>query len=241
MRAAERPPQEEDEEEEGGRRPAPLSRAASELPRSAGSSEHLRACLWHWQRLEGMEGFIFGNLPLLCLFDADIPPPPPEDTARPPSLGEETFQQHPLWQRETNYNREALTPAWPGDPSAACPGPACSPLRPVRSEPPAPAAAGSARGLWSSPEQPGCGVHGAGDTDAGGIHRRPPAAGDFWSCIGCISPLAGLDRISEEKGMAMGRALFAIPPWLRSSQIPSNPAQGFILLLVLVQARKGPT
>lgn len=32
--------------------------------------------------------------------------------------------------------------------------------------------------------------------------------------------------------MAMGRALFAIPPWLQSSQIPSNPIQGFILFLL---------
>lgn len=105
---------------------------------------------------------------------------------------------------------------------------------PEPSLPPGPQRAAGSRRSWKHSgkvEQPGCGVHGAGDTDAGGIHHRPPAAGDFWSCIGSISPLAALDHVSQEKGTAMGRALFVIPSWLQSSQIPSNPTLGFILLL----------
>lgn len=58
--------------------------------------------------------------------------------------------------------------------------------------------------------------------DAGGIHCRPPAAGDLWSCNSTASPLAALDRISQEKGTALRRALFAISPGYRALRSPQT-------------------
>lgn len=54
--------------------PSPLSLWLSERVFLEDSSKHLLTCLWHWLALERMDSFIFGNLPLLCLFDADIAP-----------------------------------------------------------------------------------------------------------------------------------------------------------------------
>lgn len=195
----------------------PALRAASEIPRSAGSSKHLRACLWHWQRLEGMEGFIFGNLPL-CVF-LMLTSPLSRGHGSAPLLRRGDIPATPTLAKGNKLQQRRLNPCLARDtqpPPAR--QPACSPRspprRPGRSEPPGPAAAGNAQERWSDP--------GFGSTEQKTrmpeyTHHCPSASGDLWSCISTANPLAALDHIYREKGTATGRALLAIPRWLQSS------------------------
>lgn len=212
------PPKEEEREESG--------RPAGELWRSAGGSEHLCARLWHCQSLEGMEGFIFGNLPLLRLFDADIPPLQ-RTRLSPPSLAEETFQQHPLWQRETNYNGEALTPAWPGRPMLRRFGSrprSRRPRCPVRGEPSALGSAGSARGAAAA----AAAAVGGAERGCGRQRDAPPPPG-VW---GPREPQRLLSLPAALVASAGVKSLTAVAVCFQRSHTAPNPARRFTRLLV---------
>lgn len=170
-----------------------------------------------------MEGFIFGNLPL-CVF-LMLTSPLSRGHGSAPLLRRGDIPATPTLAKGNKLQQRSLNPCLAREtrpPPAR--QPACSPRSPprspARSDPPGSAAAGNALGRW---RDPGCGVHGAEDTDTRGIHRCPSASGDFWSCSG--SHLSG-----ERHGN--GKSLIGYPMLAPELLDPLSPIQGFIIVLV---------